>query len=652
MEKIKQTTPDMVEQNIEKISKLFPNVVTETKDDDGNLKKAIDFERLKQELSNEIVNGEESYDFTWVGKKQAIIDANTPINKTLRPCKAESVNWDKTENIYIEGDNLDVLKLLQETYLNKIKMIYIDPPYNTGKDFIYNDNYTKSREDYEDEIGIEDIDGHKLFKNKDTNGRFHSSWCTSIYPTLKLSSNLLKSDGIIFISIDEHEVNNLKKICDEIFGEKNFIVQIAVNRPSEIASENIISKHEYLLVYCKNHSDFIVDGISKYTISRGTVGNADQTTPTIKFPKGLACYNIKDGIYKETRKIEGSNENIYNETPIIVKNGILAEDVNLTAKWRSSNDMRNFFNNGCKPTPAKINGIIEEIYFENDRFNPQIKKKTFEKIPSLILDNKRGSTDLEKLGMEKCFSFPKSVSYIKQLLKYINMKNEIVLDFYSGSSTTAHSVLDLNSKDDYNRKFIMVQINENLDETLKRTENVEQNSIKDAINFLDKINKPHLYTELGKERIRRAGKKIVEETGKADLDIGFRVFKVDESNMKDVYFSPKDLKQEDLIELEDNIKEDRNSEDLLFSCMLNWGLELSLPHKIEKIDNNEIHIVNENELIACFDKNVTEDVVKKIAEKQPLRVVFRDNSFSKDSERINVEEIFKLKSPNTKIKVL
>ena len=652
MEKMNLQTKNLTDENIQRILELFPNVATEKEDENGKLKTAIDFAKLKQELSEVVVDGEESYDFTWVGKREAMLEANRPIRKTLRPDKDSSVNWDTTENIYIEGDNLDALKLLQESYMGKVKMIYIDPPYNTGKDFIYNDNYTKSLKDYEEDLGVEDVDGHILFKNKDTNGRFHSSWCTSIYPTIKLASNLLKKDGAIFISIDEHEVNNLKKMADEIFGEQNFVVQIAVNRPSEIATGNIISKHEYLLVYCKDINNFNVNGIPKYTISRGTVGNADQTMPKITFPKGIPCYNIKDGIYNETRKIEGSSENIYNENPIIVKDGKLAEEVCLTAKWRSSNDMRNFFNNNCQPTQAKINGIIEEIYFGNDRFNPQIKKKTFEKIPSMILDNKRGSLDLEKLRMDNCFSFPKSVGYIKKIINYIDLNNEIVLDFFAGSSTTAQAVMESTIEFDKKIKFIMVQINENLDETLKRTENTEQNAIKSAIKFLDTNNMKHLYTELGKERIRRAGKKIQEENPDKKLDIGFRVFKVDDTNMKDVYYTPNEYSQNLLSSLESNIKDDRTDEDLLYGCLLDRGVELSLPHRIEMIDGKRVHIVNEDDLIACFEENISETVVKEIAKKQPTRVVFRDSSFNSDDNRINVEEIFKLQSPNTRVKVI
>ena len=660
MERLAMETGNITDKNIQKILELFPNVATESRDENGKLKAAIDFNKLKQELSEDIVDGQETYDFTWVGKREAMIEANRPIRKTLRPDRESSVNWDTTENIYIEGDNLDALKLLQESYMGKIKMIYIDPPYNTGKEyfFIYNDKFTMSSADYNSGVEYRDENDNITFKkNEKTNPKYHSNWCSMIYPLLKLAKNLLTEDGVIFISVDDNEVNNIKKICDEIYGERNFILQITVNRPSEIATTNFISKHEYLLVYSKEISSFKVNGRVKYSISRGTVGNADQTTPSIVFPKGLPCYNIPDGIYYETRKIEGSNENIYNEAPIIVKDEKLVEDVSLKAKWRSSNDMRNFFNNNCKPTEAKINGIIEEIYFENDRFNPQIKKKTYEKIPSIILDNKRGSADLEVLKMENCFAFPKSVGYISKILGYLNTKDAIILDFFSGSSTTAQAVFELNLSDNGNRKFIMVQLPENLDETLKLVENTELNAFKDAINFLDGLQKEHLYTELGKERIRRAGKKIQEENPDKKIDIGFRVFKIDDTNMKDVYYTPNETAQKQLEMFESNIKDDRTDEDLLYGCLLDWGVELSLPHKVEVIDGKRVHIVNEQEglepdLIACFEDSIPESVIRKIAEKKPTRVVFRDSSFVSDDNKINVEEIFKLITPDTKVKVI
>jgi adenine-specific DNA-methyltransferase len=651
MEKLKLETPDLTQQNIDRIAELFPSAITETKDENGKLKRAINFTVLKQLLSDEVVDGEECYEFTWVGKKQSIIEGNRPIRKTLRPAKEESKNWDTTENLYIEGDNLEVLKLLQNSYMNSIKMIYIDPPYNTGNDFIYRDDFKVSREEYEDEIGVYDEDDNRLFKNTETNGRFHSDWCSMMYPRLQLARNLLSDDGVIFISIDDNEVDNLRKICDEVFGEENFVSLITVNRTSEIATNNVVQKSEYCLVYSKMYFNFFVKGKTKYTISRGTVGNAKQTMPVIEFPKGLRCNNIKDGTYQETRKIIGSSENIENIDVIVVENGKLKYPVRLKAKWRSSNDMRNFFINNCQPTVAKISGIIEEIYFEGDRFMPQIKKLTYEKISSLINYNKRGSNDLASLKLNNIFDFPKSVHLIKNLISICveKEKNSIVLDFYSGSSTTAHAVMQLNAEDGGNRKFIMVQLPEPTDEKSEAYKAGYKN-----------------ICEIGKERIRRAGKKIEEEieakSNKSDLfddenevkkvDTGFRVLKVDDTNMKDVYYSAGEYNQQMLLNLESNIKEDRNDLDLLYGVLLDWGVPLSLPHTTETIDGKRVHFVNEDNLVACFEESVSEAVVREIAKRKPERVVFRDSSFSSSPEKINVTEIFKTLSPDTSVKVI
>ncbi len=650
MEKLTQETVNFTEKNIDRIAALFPSAITETKDADGKLKRAVNFHQLRQLLTDEVVDGDECYEFTWVGKKQSIIEGNRPIRKTLRPCKEESKNWDTTENLYIEGDNLDVLKLLQNSYLNKVKMIYIDPPYNTGNDFIYRDNFKVSKEDYEEELGLFDEEENRLFKNTETNGRYHSDWCSMMYPRLQLARNLLSDDGVIFISIDDNEVHNLRKICDEVFGEENFILSISVNRTSEIATNNTVQKHEYCLVYSKTLNLFNVNGIPKYTLSRGTVGNADQTMPIIEFPAGLKCLSVDDGIYNETRQIEGSSENIENLTPIVVENGKLKNSIRLKARWRSSNDMRNFFSNDCKPTIAKISGIIEEIYFEGDRFMPQIRKSTFEKIPSIIDFNRRGSLELEELGLNNNFEFPKSVPLIKKLISYCvsNQKNAIILDFFSGSATTAHAVMQLNAEDGGNRKFIMVQL----------PEPTEPNSEAYKAGYKN-------ICEIGKERIRRAGKKIEEELNakskEGELfkdeesktpDTGFRVLKVDSTNMKDVYYSPSQYNQQMLLELESNIKEDRTDIDLLYGVLLDWGVPLSLPHITEKIDGKDVHFVNDTDLVACFEEHLPEEVIREIARRKPLRVVFRDSSFRNSPDKINVTEIFKTLSPETTIKVI
>lgn len=636
MNRLNMQSRNLTEYNIEKISQLFPNVITEVKDKNGNIKKAINFELLKQELSDDI-SGEdkEKYQLTWPGKSKAQVLTNSPINKTLRPVKQDSLNWESTGNLYIEGDNLEVLKLLQEPYLNRIRCIYIDPPYNTGKDFLYNDDFSKEKDEYLEESGQLDEEGNRLFQNTEYNGRFHSDWLSMMYPRLKLARNLLREDGVIFISIDDNEVDNLKKICNEIFGEGNQVVTIAVNRTSEIATNNIVSKHEYILVYCKNSDYFKVDGIKKYTLSRGTVGNANQTMPIIEFPKGLRCVNIQDGVYEHTRKIEGSSENIENFDPIVVKDGVLQKPVRLKARWRSSNDMRNFFRNKCQPTVAKISGIIEEIYFNGDRFMPQIKKLTHEKIPSMYLENKRGSNDLNELSMNNLIEYPKSVSLISKLISYINLtEDDIVLDFFSGSATTAHAVMELNSKDEVNRKYIMVQLPQ---QTAEKSE-----AYKKGFKTI---------AEVGKERIRRAAKKIKEETG-ADIDYGFRVFKVDSSNMKDIYYRPDELDQNLIEQLESNIKEDRTGLDLLVQIMLELGSELSLPVTTKNIGGKEVYFVADNSLIACFDEEIDEQLIKEIAAVKPSKAVFRDHCFKSCTDRINIEEIFKSVSPNTEIKVI
>ena len=711
MEKMKMQSENLVDENVEKIAKLFPNCITEGKDEDGKVVRAVDFDLLKQELSKDLVEGnDERYTLNWAGKKQSILTANSPINATLRPCEKESVGKDGTpggwdsQNLYIEGDNLDVLKLLRETYLNKIKMIYIDPPYNTGNDFVYNDDFATSADEYLQNSKSYDEDGNRMVQNLESNGRFHSDWLSMMYPRLKLAKDFLTEDGLILISIDDNEQANLKKICDEIFGARNFLLNICVNRTSEIASNFTIFKHEYLVVYVKDIDKFNLTTIEKYSVSRGTVGNADQTMPIIEFPAGLLCKNIPDGVYEKTRKLDGSSENIENFDPIVVENGRLKYPVKLKARWRSSNDMRNFFNNNCQPTPAKINGEVVEIYFENDRFNPQIKKKTYEKIPSMYLENKRGSEDLKRLKLDGCFDFPKSVSFIKYILSFTH-KNDIIMDFFSGSGTTAQAIMEKNLDDYGNRKFILVQLPENLDENLLTANSQSKETIKNAIKICDAIKTKHILSEVSKERIRRAGMKIVEEIKNASItfgknrkdvkemsaderksfdkainmaseklnqedglknledfmnqadrtipDIGFRVLKLDSSNMKDVYYTPAETPQASLLDLVSNIKEDRSPEDLLFQVMLDMGVMLD--SKIEKIElsaSKQAFNVNDGNLICCFDINLSEEDVTKIAKMQPLYAVFRDSSMASDSVAVNFGQIFETYSPSTTRKVL
>lgn len=641
MDKFTFKTADGIDVNLEKLSQAFPEVITETVGEDGKIKRVADFEKLKMLLGDSAAERpQEFYEFTWPGKNEAIMEAAKATTKTLRPCPEESKNWDTTQNLYIEGDNLEALKILQEAYLGKVKMIYIDPPYNTGKDFVYRDNFHKSAEEGKaDETVRDEETDNNLFQNTESNGRFHSDWCSMIYPRLKLARDLLSDDGVIFISIDDNEVENLAKITSEIFGISNLISRVIVNRPSEIATELTIQKHEYCLVYAKNIQSISLCGNRKDTISRGTVGNIDQAMPIITFPKGLKCLNIPDGEYNESRQIQNSMENIEVISPFIVEQSRLKRPVQLRARWRSSNDMRNFFANNCRPTKAKINGIIEEIYFDGDRFMPYIKKSVREKISSICLDNKRGSTDLAHLDINY-FDFPKSVSYISFLENLFSEKNDIILDFFSGSATTAHACMQLNAEDGGNRKFIMVQ----LPEVCAPDSEAAKAGYKNIC-------------EIGKERIRRAGEKIKTDhaTTAPNLDIGFRVLKIDESIMKDVFYSPNETSQDLLSTLESNIKEDRTDLDLLFACLVDWGVELSMPLKTEEINGIKVYTVNDKEipdLIASFSENITEATIREIAKRKPLRVIFRDSSFADSPSKINVTEIFKTLSPNTTIKVL
>ena len=513
MEEIKLTgkSKDIVLDNISILKELFPEIVVEDK---------IDFDTLKEILGENIDDSKEKYGFTWPGKTQAIKESQKQSTGTLRPCKDESEHWDKTKNLYIEGDNLEVLKLLQKAYYNKIKCIYIDPPYNTGKDFIYTDDYQDNLENYlklsgQSQENSTNAHRVKLTNNPETGGRYHSKWLTFIYPRLKLARNLLKETGAMIISIDDNEYYTVKNICNEVFGEENCVIDGVVNRPSEIGTEFTKKKHEYFLVYAKNINKLELSGSEKYTISRGTVGNQNQTMPVIEFPAGLRCEDIPDGTYSQTRKIKDSMENIENFGEIVVENGKLKYPIELKARWRSSNDMRNFFNNDCKPTKAKIIGMIEEIYFKGDRFMPQIKKRVTEKIPSMYLENKRGSKDLEKLDLSNLFDFPKSVDYVKYLISLFLEDNSLMLDYFSGSATSAEACFKLNSETNKKINFIMVQIPEATDE--------DSNAYNQGYLNL---------CEMALERIRRAGNKILEETKNNDLDIGFKVFKLDSSNLE------------------------------------------------------------------------------------------------------------------------
>lgn len=632
---------DLTAQNIEKIGLLFPNCITESKDEYGNLKKAINFDLLKQMLSSDIVEGDESYEFTWVGKKASIIEANKPIRKTLRPCKEESVNWDTTENLYIEGDNLEVLKLLQESYLGKVKMIYIDPPYNTGSDFIYNDDFKMTSKDYSDEAGEVDEDGNRMFKNTDSNGRYHSDWCSMIYPRLMLARNLLSDDGVIFISIDNHEQDNLKKICDEVFGAENFISTIPLlsNPRGRQSSKHIALTHEYLLLYSKNVGNLVIEG-SKLTSEqereysevdengsyrllglrlRGGRATASES-PTLHFP---IYYSIKDNDFY----LDRNSEDDYEIIPKF-KNGVLGT-------WRWSREK--IKKDKKMLIVKKVNDrydVFQKDYLTNEK-RRKIKSLWYEK--EINYDN--SAKELKIIELDSAFDYAKPLYLMKKILNMILKHNDIVLDFFSGSATTAHAVMQLNAEDGGNRKFIMVQLPEKTDENSEAYKEGYKN-----------------ICEIGKERIRRAGLKILDENkdkeGIENLDFGFRVLKLDESNMVDLYYSPEEYDQKMLSKLGYNIKSDRSDMDILFSCLLEWGLPLSLPYYLEEIDGFTIHNYNDGDLIACFDRNIPDRVFKAIAKKQPLRAVFRDSSFADSPSKINVGETFKLLAPDTRVKVI
>ena len=601
VEKMKFETPDMTAGNVEKIAELFPNCVTEMREENGKVKRGINFEVLKQMLSSDVVDGDECYEFTWVGKKASIAEANRPIRKTLRPCPEESKDWDTTENLYIEGDNLEVLKLLQESYLGKVKMIYIDPPYNTGNDFIYADDFMRSREEEDEQMGMYDEDENRLFKNTDSTGRFHSNWCSMMYSRLMLARNLLADGGVIFISIDDNEQENLKKLCDEVFGSVNFVGQLIHQRAKGGGQAKYIVKgHDYILVYAKV--------ISKISLTRKKV------------------------VQQKTYEINGE---LYIKNDDVVRKQFGKYD-------KSLGDRRCFYEQLVEYKGEEKKKEIDELIQRGELFLELNKEgmhticryekldEASSKLYSIIkVLSEEGKKDLDALGI-KGFSYPKPVEIVKQLVEAGSDKNSIILDFFSGSATTAHAVMQLNAEDGGHRKFIMVQLPEPCDEQSEAYKAGYKN-----------------ICEIGKERIRRAGKKIKAENGLSaqNLDIGFRVLKLADSNMKDVYYAADDFKQADLLDMVSNIKDDRTDLDLLFGCLIDWGLPLSMPYTSEQIEDCTVHTYNDGDLIACFDANIPESVVKEIASRKPLRAVFRDSSFASSPAKINVFEIFKLYMP-------
>ena len=711
MDKMKFETPDMTAENVEKIAALFPNCVTEMNGEDGKIKRGINFELLKQMLSPDVVEGKERYEFTWVGKKASIVEANKPIRKTLRPCPEESKDWDTTENLYIEGDNLEVLKLLQESYLGKVKMIYIDPPYNTGNDFVYADDFMRSQKEENEQMGMYDEDENRLFKNTDSNGHFHSDWCSMMYPRLMLARNLLTDDGVIFISIDDNEQENLKKICDEVFGSDNFLANFKWNRTAKAPSlsDSVRIKYEYVVCYKKKENIHLF-GKESYNTEAPLLNVINKTT-ILTFAPGtiLAQSDFSKGNYSEKYDVTLLD-------PIKSVDGVNESSVAIQAKFKWSQEtVNNYLKSGRKFIIKKSPATIYYQLPDEDSFIPPADIINDEE--SGVKKNTDASTELAKLGIP--FNYSKPVSLIQYLINAATHSNQeaIILDFFSGSATTAHAVMQLNAEDGGHRKFIMVQLPEKCDEQSEAYKAGYKN-----------------ICEIGKERIRRAGEKIKSENSRIDIyvsaideiiknkltkisidsyvhgvkekwiedendpeaqedvvqkniiniinendtldneisayerggdklsdlvrrlalevtgltysiDIGFRVLKLDGSNMKDVYYAADEYKQSDLFDMVSNIKDDRTDLDLLFGCLLDWGLPLSMPYTSEKIECCTMHTYNNGDLIACFDENIPESVVKEIARRKPLRAVFRDSGFASSPSKINVFEIFKLYMP-------
>lgn len=641
MDHLKMHSLNKIDENIAKIAQLFPNCVTEAKDENGEITHKIDFDMLKQELSNTLVEGrEERYQFTWPDKKQAILTANAPINKTLRPCREESVDFDSTENLYIEGDNLEALKLLQETYLGKIKMIYIDPPYNTGNDFVYEDDFAQNAVDYIANSGQTDEEGNRLVANTESNGRFHTDWLNMMYPRLKLARNLLSDDGVIFISIDDNEVDNLKKICDEVFGIQNFISNIIWQNKKGGGNDSkyIAIEHEYILIYAKN-KNILQDFYEKYSDD---------------YIKRYKEEDEKGKYFWDTFKRK-SGKQYY---PITCPDGTVLEfdeDGNpiswLRSKERLGKDVKE--------------GEVRIINLQG-KWSVQFKQRMpLGKTPRSIFTTETvicdkgttssGSDDVYNYFKKDVFSNPKPVELIKFLMGFILQPNDILLDFFSGSATSVEALFDVNADDFGNRKFIAVQLPESIDDMLNSSSENAKRIARNAIEILNSLGYKHNICEIGKERIRRAGKKIVDSCENKDnykLDIGFRVLKIDSSNMEDVYYTPGHIDTSDFFK--NNIKSDRTGEDLLFQTMLDLGIMLSSKIETKKINDKEIFCVEGNYLMACFDDSVDEATITEIAKEKPYYFVMRDPSNAKDGDCLitNFEQIFTTYSPDTVRKVL
>ena len=667
MEPLKMKSHDVIGSNTQKIAQLFPNCVTERLGKDGKPELAIDFEKLQAELSNEIIGeGEERYQFTWPDKRAAVRLANTPTTMTLRPCREESVDFENTQNLYIEGDNLDVLKVLRETYLGKVKMIYIDPPYNTGNDFVYNDDFGKYKTKFEETSGLFDEDGNQTIdpmqRNTESNGRFHTDWLNMIYPRLKVARDFLSEDGVVFISIDDSEYYNMLKVCNEIFGEQNYITSFSwvnslkdeLSDETKFAGSNlgtIKKSHEYVLVYAKSSFkmglDFSNDPYIIKLITNG--GNAVQS---LTIPKGVKCISKITKII--TGHVGGKSDYYDILTPegMVIENGILKNDVIIRGPLRNPVMLSRYFS-GERIIDNKGQELVDVFLSESGMLHTK-KRRAGNTISTVLVGKgttKNGTLLLKELFGDTVFDYAKPIELINYLISKHTEDEFIILDFFSGSATTAHSVFLTNLDPQKNVKFILIQIDEKI-EPEKIAIPASKKIALSAVKYLDSKRLPHLVTELAKERIRIAGKKVKEEAGLQgqNLDTGFRVLKLDSSNMEEVYYTPQEFSMAFLFN--ENVKADRSNEDILFQVMLDLGIELSAKIETKQIAGKQVHIVDEGYLVACFDRDVNESTIIEIAKQQPVYFVMRDASAANDNVIDNFEQIFRHYSPDTSCRII
>lgn len=684
MDKMKMHSPDLSQDNIAKIRALFPDCITEAADEQGNIRLTVDFDQLRQTLSDHIVEGpQERYRLDWPGKREALLTANAPIAKTLRPCREESVDFDTTQNLFIEGDNLDALKLLQESYLGKVKMIYIDPPYNTRKDFIYNDDFAENARDFLIRSNQADAYTGRLVANGEGNGRFHSDWLSMIYARLRIARNMLSHDGIIFVSIDDNEIANLRSVCDEVFGARNFCAQFVWNTEGNTDNQYEIKiNHEYIVCYYrdKDFSDAAVGkvidpntredsnlwaGIADNNVNKN---NPENPPSIVTLPAGFPAridslfYKQKDvdekffsicdrdkyisDLTKAQYGIESNSGLPVKLDDMIIEGGKLVKDCRIFVGYANKNKLLDFISNGCEP--IEDGGNMMGFYINS---NAAVRYWRENDKPRNILSVIRnlGTTEKSKTylkSMDIYYDYPKPVGLLKYLLKIGCAGGGVIVDFFAGSGSTAEAAYELNAEDGRNRKFIVVQIPEGLDPAKK--------SQKAAFDFCVARNISPNLAEISKERIRRAGKKLLEGQCNEgwNRDIGFRVLKIDSSNMSDVYYRPDEVNQDELFGQVDSVKPDRTGEDLLFQVLIDWGVELTLPIHRETLLGKTVYSVDGNALIACFDTGVTDELVKEIAARAPLRAVFRDTSFARDADRINAEQLFRQLSPSTELKAV